>query len=333
MDNQGTGAAAYGQRAAAEIEAYRNNDRVHDLPEIFHYWSNKFLKPKFDAMAIRGVNEFFEDGMFAAARATSQPAPKFLSIGAGNCDVEIGVAAALIGRGLQTFTIECLELNPSMLARGRSAAEARGVAQHIVFSEGDFNSWCPRHKYSAVMANQSLHHVLALEHLFDGVLGALLPGGQFIVSDIIGRNGHLRWPEALSLVHEFWVQLPPRYRYNLLLRRHEELYENWDCSTEGFEGIRAQDVLPELMKRFHFKLFLPFSNVMDVFIDRCFGHHFSPNGEWDCHFIDRLNERDEAAIVRGDLTPTHMLAVLSLEPDASPLWWNGLSPRSCVRRA
>ena len=80
---------------------------------------------------------------------------------------------------------------------------------------------------------------------------------------MIGRNGHQLWPEALEIVHEFWRQLPERYRYNRALKRYEELYENWDCSLESFEGIRAQDILPLLLEYFHFQLFVGCGNVID----------------------------------------------------------------------
>ena len=206
-------------------------------------------------MNIRGMTAFFEDWMYDSAERTKVKSHGFLSVGSGNCDIEVEIAVALRARGLRDFTIECLELNPSMLARGLDLARVAGVAQHLVFTEVDFNRWKPGRQYSAVMANQSLHHVMELEHLFDGVRQALLPHGKFIVSDMIGRNGHMRWPEALSVVQEFWLQMPERHRYNMLLKRHEASFEDWDCSTDGFEGIRAQDVLPTLINRFEFDLF------------------------------------------------------------------------------
>jgi hypothetical protein len=39
-----------------------------------------------------------------------------------------------------------------------------------------------------------LHHVLNLEGLFGQIKSHLKEHGLFIISDIIGRNGHLRWP-------------------------------------------------------------------------------------------------------------------------------------------
>src|SRR5205823_5788867 len=172
--------------------------------------------------------------------------------------------------------------------------------------EADFNDWNPAHRYDAVIANQSLHHVLKLEELFARIKSSLKPSGVFVISDMIGRNGHQRWPEALEIVHEFWRQLPPSYRFNRQLRRYEELFENWDCSVEGFEGIRSQDILPLLIEYFHFHVFIGVGNVIHPFVDRSFGSNFDAKQAWDRNFIDRVHERDEQEIVSGHIAPTHL---------------------------
>jgi hypothetical protein len=127
---------------------------------------------------------------------------------------------------------------------------------------------------------------------------------------MIGRNGHQRWPEALAIVHEFWKQLPPSYRFNRLSRRYENVYENHDCSSEAFEGIRSQDILPLLLEQFRFDIFIGFGNIVDPFVDRAFGPNFDPAAQWDRNFIDALHARDETEMSAGRLKPTHMLAVL-----------------------
>src|SRR5258706_14141056 len=123
---------------------------------------------------------------------------------------------------------------------------------------------------------------------------------------MIGRNGNQRWQEALHEIKRFWREMPVDYRLNGALSRYEEEYINHDCSTEGFEGIRAQDILPLLIDRFDFPLFIAFGNVINVFVDRVFGHNFDLNGEWDRHFIDRVHAFEEQAILNGNLTPTRM---------------------------
>ena len=166
----------------------------------------------------------------------------------------------------------------------------------------------------------------------DGGDATSISGTLAACSGLCVRNGHLRWPEALKIVEEFWRELPDNYRYNHSLSRHEPQFINWDCSAEGFEGIRAQDILPLLVGNFKFELFLPFANVVYAFIDRPFGPNFNHNGEWDKNFIDRVHARDEEGMLSGELKPTQMLAVLRTVDIVTRLVHPKLTPEFCVRR-
>jgi SAM-dependent methyltransferase len=234
----------YEDRLTAEKRFYENYVNIQDLPAIHIYWAHELVRPKLLALGLAGPMEMFKKYLKDQyARRKNRPC-RFLSIGAGNCDIEIELAKYLCEEGHTHFVIECLDLNGSMLERGRVAAIENEVEGKIDFVEADFNAWQPASEYDAVLANQVLHHVVNLEGLFSQVKRTLKPHGQFIIGDMIGRNGHQRWPEALDIVHEYWRQLPPSYRFNRLLNRYEELYVDWDCSQFGFEGIRAQDILP-----------------------------------------------------------------------------------------
>lgn len=245
--------------------------------------------------------------------------------------MEVRVAGLLDARGAADFVIECLEINPAMLDRGRELAAAQGLQHRLAFTKGDFDTWTPAREYRAVIANQALHHVLELEHLFDAIAVAIGAHGRLIISDMIGRNGHQRWPEALEIVQEFWRELPAKYRFNRQMRRHEEIFLDWDHSSSGFEGVRAQDILPLLVQRFRFEVFLPFGNLIDPFIDRAYGFNFDPQQDWDRGFIDRVHARDEREILAGRLKPTHMFAVVSSGEPARTQFCNGLRPADCVR--
>ena len=332
MSAEPTSDAAYDARLAAETQIYKDVPDIHILPSIFHYWSDKYLRPMLEEYGINNFDHFFAKYFMESAKACNDGKPAFISIGAGNCETEVRVAKIIRNNGYTDFVIECLEMNPSMLRRGREMAESEGIAQNLDFIEEDFNKWKASKRYTGVMANQSLHHVLNLEGLFDEIKLSLNPHGYFITHDMIGRNGHQRWPEALKEVHRFWQELPSEYRYNHQLNRHEEFYDNWDCSIEGFEGVRAQDILPLLLERFDFHLFIGFANVVDVFIDRGFGHNFNADQEWDRAFIDRLHAFDEQALENGSLTPTHMVAVMTTQPYSQHLYSRGLSPERSVRK-
>jgi SAM-dependent methyltransferase len=322
----------YSTRLKEEDRFYRACNRVHDLPDIFHYWSDKYVRPKLKAIGLEGSSDFFSDALRDQCERNAGRSLRFLSIGAGNCDLEVEIASKLLALGQARFVIDCLDLNDAMLARGRSAATSQGVCEHLDFIAADFNQWNPTCEYDGVIAYQALHHVVNLEGLFAAIKQSLTRTGCLVISDMIGRNGHMRWPEALPIVHEFWRKLPPSYRYNQQLRRYEELFEDWDCSQEGFEGIRSQDILPLLIETFHFKRFVAYANVIAPFVDRSFGHNFDAAAAWDRAFIDEVHHRDEELLLRGTIKPTQMLAILGTKADEPTRFLEPFSPPFCVRR-
>lgn len=323
--------ADYADRMVREQAAYENNVDVHALPNIFHYWSNKYLKPKLEEHGIAGPEDFFFQYILRHCGSHTQRQVVVASLGAGNCDTEIACARQLLELGFDNFKITCLEINNDMLHRGSEAAKKHNLDQHLRFRRCDLNRWVPGDLVDIYIANQSLHHIVALEQVLDGVRDTLQDNGWFLISDMIGRNGHQRWPEALELLEPLWQQIPHSHRRNHILKRFEEQFINHDCSTEAFEGIRAQDILPLLIQRMHFELFVPFANLISVFIDRPFGHNFDQHNEWATHFIDRVHEMDEEAFVRGRLKPTQMIAATSKTPRPLRLVHDKLTPRYCVR--
>ena len=322
----------YLQKIQQELSIYEKQVKVHDLPEIYHYWSNKFLAPIFQEACVQSMEGFFADNLLEAKKRTGNSPAYFVSIGPGNCDLEINIAKRLVSAGCQDFIFECVEINPVMLDRGKALARENGLLANMKFIEADFNSWRASKKYDGVMANQSLHHVTDLEHLYDQIKIGLQDRGSLVISDMIGRNGHQRWPESLEIVNMFWKELPESYKFNVLLNRLENEYDNWDCSKEGFEGIRAQDVLPLLVQRFECEKFIGFGSAIDIFVDRCFGHNFNPDSKWDRDFIDRVHTEDEIKLKQGKLTPTHMLAVFVKNIYAPQFFSRGLDPLSSIRK-
>ena len=160
----------------------------------------------------------------------------------------------------------------------------------------------------------------------------LEPQGSFVASDMIGRNGHMRWPESLAIINVLWTVIPDHWKQNRPLARFEETFVNRDCSTHGFEGIRAQEILPLLLERFQFHRFAAWGGLLDCFVDRAFGHNLSSQNPFDRKFIDTMWETNQALIRLGVLTPTQMVAVMKKEkgPLVSAA---GLDPAKCVRRA
>jgi SAM-dependent methyltransferase len=327
------GGWGYKLKLLIEQANFAGMDEVHaDLPPIYLYWNERFLVPMFRQFGFESVEDFYFQELVRALRGRAAPAQRVLSVGSGNGEFEVLLARRLVDAGLRDFRIDCMDINDRMQQRARSLAAAAQVGPHIAPLKADFNDWRPAAPgYAVVLANQSLHHVVNLEGLYESIRAALLPDGVFLVADMIGRNGHMRWPEALAIVDEYWQELPAAYRHDHLLGTTQEHYVNFDCSKAGFEGIRAQDVLPLLIGRFHFRLFVPFGNVIDPFVDRGIGPNFDPARPWDREFIDRVHARDVREMLAGTIKPTHMMAVLTLAAQGPTQHPPGLTPEFCVR--
>jgi SAM-dependent methyltransferase len=324
-------APGYNDRVQAELDIYTATEQVHDLPAIAHYWSNTYLVPVLREFGFTNSIEMFRTYIADLCRRRPTETCFVLSVGCGDSASEINVAQWLIEYGLENFSFECLDINEEVLSRGKRSAEQKGYGDRFRFGVFDVNSWKPSRSYHVILAIQCLHHFVELEMLFDKIHGALHEEGFFLTDDMIGRNGHQRWPEALSVVHQLWAELPAEYTYNRALRRFEKKYENWDCSSESFEGIRAQDILPLLVQKFHFDLFVGFGNIIDIFIDRSFGPNFDPLRDWDRTFIDRVHALDAELIDKGVVKPTHMYAAMTKRPVASPRYPRHLTAQFCIR--
>lgn len=320
---------AYSARLAREKERFDAEINVHDLPEIFHYWSNKYLRPFLNGFGYDNIDDFFAREIARTAEGRDHPL-RIASVGCGDCAPEVNIARGLDAIGVRDYRMLCLDISNAALERGRHAATDAGVADRFDFQPHDFNQGLPAGRFDVVIANQSLHHVAELERLFGSIRNQLTPGGCFLVSDMIGRNGHMRWPEARALVDELWESLPDSYRYNRQLQRQEQQFMDWDCAQEGFEGVRAQDVLPLLLEHFSPRVLLAWGNIVDVFIDRGFGHNFHARTEWDLAFIDRVHAVDSGAIAQGRIKPTHLLGKFQMEPGEC-IHVPGLPPADVVR--
>jgi 2-polyprenyl-3-methyl-5-hydroxy-6-metoxy-1,4-benzoquinol methylase len=325
------GPIRYNSRVQTELNAFTGVN-VQDVPPIMRYWSKKYLAPMLAPFGFTDAIQFFRTYLACVCRRDPNKTFSFLSVGAGMSPSEINIAEWLREVGIHNYTFECLDINSELLKHARDSAAEKSLSDRFTFETFDVNSWRPRRQYDAILAIQSLHHIVELEVLSDKIHQALAPDGYFLTDDMIGRNGHQRWPEALKVVKDLWREMPDKYKYNHQLKRFEKEYENWDCSTEGFEGIRAQDILPLLIDRFHFDLFVPFGNIIDIFIDRGFGPNFDPDKEEDRAFIDRVHAIDVAEIEGGRVKPTHMLAALTINPVAQTIMYKHLSPEFCVRR-
>ena len=153
----------YDDRLAQEKQRFDAELCVHDLPEIFHYWSNTYLRPFINGFGYDGIDDFFVQEIAAAQRADATL--RIASVGSGDCATEVGIASALMAKGVADFRMICLDISDGALDRGRTRAREAGLEAKFEMVAHDFNQGLPAGEFDVVMANQSLHHVVELERL------------------------------------------------------------------------------------------------------------------------------------------------------------------------
>jgi SAM-dependent methyltransferase len=225
-----------------------------------------------------------------------------------------------------------LEVSPALLARGHEQVARHNLQPWLKLVEIDLNRWQPEASgYTGAMANHTLHHIAELEQLFASTATALRPHGVFVTNDVIGRNGDMRWPEALRIIEQIWAFLPDRLKFNRRLNRLDAQFVNWDCSTEGFEGVRAQDILRLLIQNFGFTHFFTFGGLVEVFTERSYGHNYDPGDSKDRALIDFIYALNELMIDHGMIKPTLMFAVMTKKGSNAPKYHKHWTPEFSVR--
>jgi SAM-dependent methyltransferase len=324
---------SYESRVKNQIDQFRDLDALKKLPPIYQYWSQKYLAPILETVfGTRNLAAIYAT-QFREAMSKQSLSNRVLSIGAGDCKVEVAIAKKMVELGSRDFMIDCTDLSGVRLERGRELAASEGVSAFLQFHEIDLNHWTETQRYAGVMAHHTLHHIVELEELFARIRQLLVDDGVFVSVDMIGRNGHMRWPETLAWVERIWAFLPEKYKFNHQFGRKVEPYLNWDCSKKGFEGIRAQDILPLLSKNFSFTHFAAVGGIIDVFVERGYGHNFERDVSGDVGLIDFIQQLNETLIDKGEIKPTMLFAAMKKEPSpgqATRIYKNW-TPEFCVR--
>ncbi|WP_019813575.1 SAM-dependent methyltransferase [Saccharomonospora saliphila] len=321
----------YQERLAAERDVFAEQVDVHgNLPESAHRWARRHLLPKLRELGVPSLDSLVVDTIRAAAEDSAREVV-VLSLGSGNGDLELGWLRALAAHGVHNVRVRLLEINSAMQRRAADAAREHGLSGRVEHIEADFNTWCADAEHDVVVAYQVLHHVLDLEHLYGQVRDSLRPDGTFVVHDMIGRNGHRRWPEAHEVIDRIWATLPPELRRNAITGEVDEHFADIDCAADGFEGIRSQDVLPVLLDYLHPSVFLAAGNVVDPFVDRVYGHNFDMSDEHHRALIDDIGALDDTLVDLGVVTPTRLTALFHPRP-ATLRAYRNRTPERSVRR-
>lgn len=321
----------YEERVREQIAQYAETINMHDLPDAFHIWSNEYIRPALEEVFDTGsIDEAYALAYFDAG---SPDDAVFLSIGSGDGAVEIRVAKILLQRGIRNFKFVCTELSPILIERHREALKHENMENFFEIMQVDLNNNNVDRNFDVIMANHSLHHIIELESLFDFCKEKLLNNGVFIACDMIGRNGHQRWSEAKVIVDLLWPLLNDRQKYHVQLQRFNPTFIDHDCTQGGvdFEGIRAQDIMPLLLQRFHPFKFVGCGGIIDLFVDRGFGHGFNVKESQDLALVHMIAKLNDVLLDADIITPVWTMASFT-KADRGCRIFRARTPEKAVRR-
>ncbi len=324
--------AAGAIRRVAERLAFRLTPahQAHTLPAIFHYWASRYVQPMLQAHGFDSPEDMYHKELLAAAsRAAGRPL-RIVSCGSGNGELEIGLAAALAAHDIK-FHFACLDLNAALLETARKQAASRGLQDRMSFVIADCNRQGMGQDQDIILVNQFLHHVEQLPGFCEHLARALATDGVLLTSDVVGRNGHLLWPDVRREVERFWQQLRSAQRIDQSSGRVCDVYREVDHAAYSSEGIRAQDIVTELTAKFDFEVFLTHGACIIPFVERRFGWNFDPSQSRDREFIDRVHLRDAELIRQARIPAANMLAVLTHKGKARRRCFDPISPAQHIQ--
>ena len=298
---------SYQEKIEQELEFFDEYIDVHQLPQAYSYYAQRgFLKKWQETFGYSTYDEWVLDYLDVIKREKNESDIKICSLGSGDCSIEIDFAA---NNNLEC-EFHCYEVNQHSLDRAKNYAAEKLKEGTFKFIQCDVNKLKLEQQYDIVLAIHSLHHFVELEHIFDEIDRCMTEKSYFIINDMIGRNGHMFWDNTLEIVNAIHSLFPKELKYNHLLKQYYEKRIQWDCSTEGFEGIRAQDILPLLDTKFQFLDFAPFAAIANKFTEREFGHNFDLDNDFHKSILDMIIAYDDFFLTNKLLKPVQLFATV-----------------------
>lgn len=295
------GTAEYQQHVDEEIGHYSSLFREGEGRETLH----QPIPPSWqeaESRASEVIRQRTGDVLYGhvTRRLAARPGARMLSLGSGPAGMEIAFAQAV-----PTAHVVCVDLNAELLELGRARAAELGLAMEFVAADLNVDA-LPAGEFDLVYCAASLHHVIELERVADGIARALRPGGELLTVDIVTPSGYLMWPETREIVRSIFRALPERLRVNHTAygerRVDAEVWEA-DTSQHGMECVRSGDILDVLRRRFDERAYVPYFSLSRRLLDTMYGPNYDLTQPLDRAVFDFVWALDRHYLDAGVLRP------------------------------
>lgn len=231
-----------------------------------------------------------------------------MEIGCGGGDLAIGLAKS--GRFEH---IDAIDISEGAISLARAKAVEAGVS-NVDFQVRDCNDFnFPERRYDFIYSSHALHHIEALEQLFEQVQFYLKDDAIFFADDYIGPSRMQYSDYHLEKMNEVFTSFPPSKRrdawYDDCLKERVERVPIADyLRIDPSEGVRAEEIIP-VMSRFLFTKIVPIG--MSIAYECLNGvvRNFDPNNVSDNFILEDLIYADKKA-ARDPRIPTCFATII-----------------------
>jgi len=231
-----------------------------------------------------------------------------LSLGCGDGGLE---RHALTKGAVVTF--DAYDASPGAIDGATQAAKDLGLLPQIHYAVADLNCFqAPAYPYGAVFASMSIHHIQALEEVFDEIRKALTPAGYFIMNEYIGPTRFQLPPIQEKVVNDLLNILPPRFRRIIrdgkvtseIKSCHQVHPLSWFTENDPSEAVRSAEILPVLQRFFDLAEFKPYGGTLLQFLLENIVGNFDESQEEAKAWLDMLayveSALEEAGAIESD---------------------------------
>jgi SAM-dependent methyltransferase len=244
------------------------------------------------------------------------PAPieRAVSLGCGEGGLE---RHALSVGAVDLF--DAYDASEGAIQNARRHAEIVGHAQGVRYSVRDVNRFSsPGRIYDAAFASMSIHHIEALESVFDELRKSLKPTGLFVMNEYIGPTKFQLPPAQLTLINDLLGILPARYRRmirdgartNEIKQEHHihplEWFERYDPS----EAVRSADLLSVLQDYFEIVEIKSYGGTLLHFLLENIVGNFDNSKEEDRAWL-RMLEYFETTLEKGAMIDNDFAVIVA----------------------
>jgi SAM-dependent methyltransferase len=236
------------------------------------------------------------------------PVERALSLGSGDGGLERHALDAGAVKRFDAYDASC-----GAIENAKKAAESKGLLQRVNYAVADLNLLrLEAGGYDSVFASMSIHHIHALERVFEEVRGALKPSGLFIMNEYIGPTRFQLPPVQIKLINDLLKILPRDFRR--VIRDGKPTREikeshlihplSWFDENDPSEAARSAEILPLLRRFFRIVEFKPYGGTLLHFLLQDIVGNFDESQEEGRAWLDILfyfeGALEDAGVINSD---------------------------------